>query len=647
VAELADAPGLGPGLERGGSSSLPVRTTTITDRFVVETGGYFPVMGKEAAAGEPRAAGPRRSRRFTGTMLVALALVAGGACGNSGSSGSSGFSRSKNFAAGSLDAPTTPPEPTVQVSADEFDEPALDPSKWTFVDPGGDSTQTMDGTHAEIHVPAASALSSHDPNDRGNRAPRLMQRVSSGNFSFDAKFDSAVARQFQEQGIIVEHDATHFVYARVIQEYFETSFEIGQVSGAEHSTRLKVEIHARPSIILRLTRTPDQWAVGYSYDGLRWTAAVAFPEPLTVKQIGVFAGTAGNKAPAFTAKIDFVRNTPRSKSAPIINVWYGAHQSFGAIGRPQPWVNILGDIIDPTGIRSLTYALDGGPPQPLSLGENELRLVEPGQFNAEIDAGVLEPRGNTVELTATDNDGNVATKKITVDEAARRVWPLPYVAQWAAADGNPNRVAQVADGQWVVQPDGTIRNTDIGYDRLVTLGDAATWTQYEVTAELTVNSMDPDGSAVGVVAGFTGAAGDNHGVPTADQPRSGHPYTAAFTYANGRGTPARAEIYANSAAHPEQLLTADTTGTTLRAGVAYVFEVRVTNDTTTSDRSATGAATNDTRGSSLLQFKVWPRGTAEPSAWLLQAHGDLNRGSIAILSHRADLSVGTVSVRRP
>src|ERR1700730_2965015 len=28
VAELADAPGLGPGLERGGSSSLPARTAT-------------------------------------------------------------------------------------------------------------------------------------------------------------------------------------------------------------------------------------------------------------------------------------------------------------------------------------------------------------------------------------------------------------------------------------------------------------------------------------------------------------------------------------------------------------------------------------------------------------------------------------------
>src|SRR6185295_7987282 len=30
VAELADAPGLGPGLERGGSSSLPARTHSLT-----------------------------------------------------------------------------------------------------------------------------------------------------------------------------------------------------------------------------------------------------------------------------------------------------------------------------------------------------------------------------------------------------------------------------------------------------------------------------------------------------------------------------------------------------------------------------------------------------------------------------------------
>ncbi len=221
---------------------------------------------------------------------------------------------------------------------------------------------------------------------------------------------------------------------------------------------------------------------------------------------------------------------------------------------------------------------------------------------------------------------------------------MPYIAQWTLADGNPNLVAQVADGHWIVQPDGTIRNLDIGYDRLVALGDMSKWAQYEVTAELTIHSTDPDGSAVGIVAGFTGATGDNHGVPTVDQPRSGHPFTAAFTYANGRGTPARAEIYANTDRHPEQTLVTDATGTQLLSGVTYMFDAKVTNDTTTPDTAASGAATNDKTGSSLLQFKIWPRGSAEPTGWLLETHGDLNRGAVAILSNGADLGIGPVAV---
>jgi regulation of enolase protein 1 (concanavalin A-like superfamily) len=599
-------------------------------------------MRKDPCGGERPALGSRRRWGRNAAALSALLLVAT-ACANSSDS-SNGFSRSKKFAAGSLDAPTTPPTPTVRIRADEFDGAGLDASKWTFVDPSADSTQSVAGGHAEIRVPAGSNFASHDPNERGNRAPRLMQRIAAGNFSFDAKFDSAVPEQFQEQGIIVQHDASHFLYVRVRQDYFETLFEIGQVAGTEHTTRMTTEIHARPAIILRLTRTPDQWSVGYSYDGLHWTAAATFAEPMTVTEVGVFAGNVGNKAPPFTSKIDFFRNTPTAKTGPIINVWYGARQTFGELGRPQRWVNVLGDVVDPTGVRSLTYAVDGASPQPLSLGENELRLVEPGEFNAEIDSASLEPGSHTVELAAVDNDGNETTKKVSVDDTKGRVWPLPYVAQWTTADGNPNRVAQVADGHWVVQPDGTIRNVDIGYDRLVAMGDANTWGQYQVTAELTVNAMDPDGSAVGVIAGFTGATSDIHGVPSADQPRSGHPYTAAFTYANGRGTPARAEINANTDRHPEQTLATDTTGTTLLPGVAYMFEIRVTNDTTTSDTSANGVATNDKTGSSLLQFKIWPRGRAEPAGWLLQAHGDLNRGSVAILGHRADLSVGPVSI---
>ena len=51
---------------------------------------------------------------------------------------------------------------------------------------------------------------------------------------------------------------------------------------------------------------------------------------------------------------------------------------------------------------------------------------------------------------------------------------MPDPADGATAGGKPRRTARVADGRWVVQSDGTIRNTDFGYDRLVTIGQAST-----------------------------------------------------------------------------------------------------------------------------------------------------------------------------
>ncbi len=51
-------------------------------------------------------------------------------------------------------------------------------------------------------------------------------------------------------------------------------------------------------------------------------------------------------------------NAPDATDAPAINVWYGLNQTFGQLGTPQQWINILGSV---TGATSLTYSLNGGP----------------------------------------------------------------------------------------------------------------------------------------------------------------------------------------------------------------------------------------------------------------------------------------------
>ncbi len=80
-----------------------------------------------------------------------------------------------------------------------------------------------------INVPAGA---SHDPGSSGDGAPRLMQTIQNADLSLDAKFDSAVSAQFQEQGAIVEQDSTHYVYASIVQNSFETDFVVKTVSGA-------------------------------------------------------------------------------------------------------------------------------------------------------------------------------------------------------------------------------------------------------------------------------------------------------------------------------------------------------------------------------------------------------------------------------
>ena len=53
--------------------------------------------------------------------------------------------------------------------------------------------------------------------------------------------------------------------------------------------------------------------------------------------------------------------------APIVNVWYGREQTFGELGNPQQWINILGNVSGHS-TTSLTYSLNGGLPLAVAIG---------------------------------------------------------------------------------------------------------------------------------------------------------------------------------------------------------------------------------------------------------------------------------------
>src|SRR5690242_627348 len=91
-----------------------------------------------------------------------------------------------------------------------------------------------------------------------------------------------------------------------------------------------------------------------------------------------------------------------SAAPPQVNLWYGNYQTFGANGVPQQWINILGNVTSPVGIAMLTYSLNGAPNVNLDWGPTNPRLVEAGDFNADIDYALLWPGSNKVIITATD-----------------------------------------------------------------------------------------------------------------------------------------------------------------------------------------------------------------------------------------------------
>jgi len=149
-------------------------------------------------------------------------------------------------------------------------------------------------------------------------------------------------------------------------------------------------------------------------------------------------------------------------------------------------------VSDPQGVASLRFRLNGGSWKNLTVGADGRRLLSPGDFNAEIDHDVLVAGNNTVELQATDSLGNVATTLVTV-QWTDGVTPAPsFATNWAGASSVTDQ-AQPVDGHWQLVPGG-VRSSDVGYDRLLALGDLG-WVDYDLTTTVTVHQIDAAGAA--------------------------------------------------------------------------------------------------------------------------------------------------------
>ncbi|HRW09127.1 MAG TPA: hypothetical protein P5121_28675 [Caldilineaceae bacterium] len=319
--------------------------------------------------------------------------------------------------------------------------------------------------------------------------------------------------------------------------------------------------------------------------------------------------------------------------APVLTIWYGSTQSFGHLGNPQRWVNLLGNVTPKRFLASLVYSLNGAPPQPLSLGADKRRLAQDGDFNVELDTNALQDGVNTVVVTATNTSNEKSAATITLNYTAGTVWPLPYTTNWAGA-ASIHEVAQVVDGEWV-REGGTIRPTWLDYDRLVGIGDRS-WTDYEVVVPVTIHAVDGDdgfnppssGPGIGLLLRWQG-----HFQQASEQPRTGWQELGALGWfrwnRDGGGN-----IFAGL-----QLL-------------GYYAGKEIAVDPTTVPAFETPyflkMSVQTAPVGDIYRFKVWEQDQPEPAAWNMVAQGDANgpdSGSVLLVAHHIDASFGDVSVR--
>ncbi|MCB9849449.1 MAG: fibronectin type III domain-containing protein [Phycisphaerales bacterium] len=310
---------------------------------------------------------------------------------------------------------------------------------------------------------------------------------------------------------------------------------------------------------------------------------------------------------------------------PTVNLWYGPEQTFGAPGIAQRWVNVLGNVSDPDGVSSLAYSLNGGSSHALSIGPDTRRLLKPGDFNIEIDFIDLNAGSNGIVITATDNAANTSITQMSLNFAAGNVWPLPVTPDLSGASAIQD-VAQVVDGEWLIESNG-LRCPVMGYDRVLAIGDLD-WTNYEITATITMLDLDPAGYAWPSVSPGFGITlrwpGHSNSPVVCSQPHCGWlPSGATVWYNAGGNGPLTLD---------GDLGLFDSENRTLSYDVPYVFKMRA--------ETVPGSGT-------FYATKVWDAATAEPGAWDLSGFdgiGDEPSGTAIFIAHHVDILVQDVNV---
>ena len=337
---------------------------------------------------------------------------------------------------------------------------------------------------------------------------------------------------------------------------------------------------------------------------------------------------------AVLALVPLLLGSSASTTPPQVNLWYGNYQTFGAHGVPQQWVNILGNVDSSVGIATLTYSLNGAPKVNLNWGPTNPRLVEPGDFNADIDYSFLWPGSNKVIITATDYLNQSTQQEVTINNRNHRL--ASDVSRITidfrkVTNATLQNSVQIVDGVWDIGLDHRIRTRQIGYDRAFVIADTNISGDYDLTTEFVAHDIV---GAFGAASGWLGHTLDDYGYPNPSQPYIGHPFPAWGAIGIDNAGNESYKISENFAPNYETELGVNETAPAIALETPYKYHYRV--------RANPDGLTNHN------SLNVWRKGTAEPTQWMVEADTPVQAGSILFDAHYVDVSIGpTITFTRP
>ena len=193
--------------------------------------------------------------------------------------------------------------------SDDFNNYGIDPLVWTFDHPG-DATVSVNGTQAELYVPAGQYHDLWGP-PFFNTTARLVQSCNDANFTVQVKFESVLTSNYQGQGIQIYQDADDllwFNFHRDVTNATEISVfrSINGVCSNIGGWGTVIAPVGTWPLYMRVTRIGNKWVVDWSLDETNWTMYQMFTHIMTVSSVGVYAGN--SETVSHTAVVDYFFN---------------------------------------------------------------------------------------------------------------------------------------------------------------------------------------------------------------------------------------------------------------------------------------------------------------------------------------------------